>query len=165
MKTSSRRQLTEKPVIRTLLYAGIQALAESGVLGNKAKTENDISEDDYPFQWWFLLGNHNHQANPHVRQQHIVLATTFRSGLPQPLSSQAILMMTIHVFDGKWIPLQLKRHRGKMPEGVTRAGHLGVWGYWDWIFSKQTTITCCQNANARKCVNCSIGTNNRMTMF
>ena len=34
------------------------------------------------FQWWFLLGNHNHQANPHVHQQHIVLATTFRSGLP-----------------------------------------------------------------------------------
>ena len=40
------------------------------------------------FQWWFLLGNHNHQANPHVHQQHIVLATTFWSGLPQPLSSQ-----------------------------------------------------------------------------
>ena len=33
------------------------------------------------FQRWFLLGNHNHQANPHVHQQHVVLATTFRSGL------------------------------------------------------------------------------------
>ena len=30
----------------------------------------------------------NHQANPHVHQQHVVLAATFRSGLPQPLSSQ-----------------------------------------------------------------------------
>ena len=39
-------------------------------------------------QWWFLLGNHNLQVNPHVHQQHIVLATTFWSGLPQPLSSQ-----------------------------------------------------------------------------
>ena len=29
-----------------------------------------------------------HQANPRVHQQHVVLATTFRSGLPQPLSSQ-----------------------------------------------------------------------------
>ena len=28
------------------------------------------------------------QANPHVHEQHVVLATTFRSGLPQPLSSQ-----------------------------------------------------------------------------
>ena len=28
------------------------------------------------FQWWFLLGNHNHQANPHVHQQHVVLAKT-----------------------------------------------------------------------------------------
>ena len=45
-----------------------------------------------------------------------------------------------------------------MLEGVTHAGHLGVWGYRDWIFSKQTSITCCQSANARKCVNCSIGT-------
>ena len=40
------------------------------------------------FQWWFLLGNHNHQANPHVHQQHIAWTTTFRSGLAQPLSSQ-----------------------------------------------------------------------------
>ena len=24
------------------------------------------------FQWWFLLGNHNHRASPHVHQQHIV---------------------------------------------------------------------------------------------
>ena len=43
------------------------------------------------FQRWFLLGNHNHQANPHVHQQHIVWATTFRSGLPQPLSSHVDL--------------------------------------------------------------------------
>ena len=27
------------------------------------------------FQWWFLLGNYNHQANPHIHQQHIVWAT------------------------------------------------------------------------------------------
>ena len=27
------------------------------------------------FQWWFLLGNHNHQANPHVHQQHIIAKT------------------------------------------------------------------------------------------
>ena len=27
-------------------------------------------------------------ANPHIHQQHIVWATTFRSGLPQPLSTQ-----------------------------------------------------------------------------
>ena len=40
------------------------------------------------FQWWFLLGNHNHQANPHVHQQYNVWATTFRSGMSQPLSSQ-----------------------------------------------------------------------------
>ena len=39
-------------------------------------------------QGWFLLGNHNHQANPHIHQQHIVWATTFRSALPQPSSSQ-----------------------------------------------------------------------------
>ena len=38
------------------------------------------------------LGNHNHRANPHVHQQHIVWATTFRSGLPQPLSSQTDLI-------------------------------------------------------------------------
>ena len=31
-----------------------------------------------------------HQANPHVHQQHVVLATTFRSRLPQPLSSHLI---------------------------------------------------------------------------
>ena len=31
-----------------------------------------------------------HQANPHVHQQHIVWGTTFRSGLPQPLSSQRL---------------------------------------------------------------------------
>ena len=30
----------------------------------------------------------NHQANPHILQQRIVWATTCRSGLPQPLSSQ-----------------------------------------------------------------------------
>ena len=28
------------------------------------------------FQWWFLQGNHNHQANPHVHQQHIVSETS-----------------------------------------------------------------------------------------
>ena len=42
------------------------------------------------FQWWFLLGNHNHQANPHVHQQHVVLVMAFPSGLPQPLSSDLI---------------------------------------------------------------------------
>ena len=30
----------------------------------------------------------SHQANPHIHQQQIVWATTFQSGLPQPLSSQ-----------------------------------------------------------------------------
>ena len=30
----------------------------------------------------------SHQANPYVHQQHIVWATTFRYGLPQPLSTQ-----------------------------------------------------------------------------
>ena len=43
------------------------------------------------FQWWFLLGNHNLQANPHVHLQHVVLATRFRSELPQPLTSQVWL--------------------------------------------------------------------------
>ena len=37
---------------------------------------------------WKLKLTNNHQAKPHVHQQHIVLATTFRSGLPQPLSNQ-----------------------------------------------------------------------------
>ena len=36
----------------------------------------------------FLLGNYSHEANPQVHQQHIVWAMMFRSGLPQPLSSQ-----------------------------------------------------------------------------
>ena len=27
-----------------------------------------------PKEWWFLLENHNHQANPHIHQQHIVSA-------------------------------------------------------------------------------------------
>ena len=49
------------------------------------------SEQPVVFQWWFLLGNHNHQANPHVHQQHVVLATTFLSGLPQPLSSHDLI--------------------------------------------------------------------------
>ena len=31
------------------------------------------------FQWWFLLGHHNHQANTHVHQHHVV-SMTFRSG-------------------------------------------------------------------------------------
>ena len=31
----------------------------------------------------------NHQANPHVHQQHIVLATTFRSGLPYLIKAGA----------------------------------------------------------------------------
>ena len=30
----------------------------------------------------------HYQANPHVHQQHVFWATTFRSGLPQPLSRQ-----------------------------------------------------------------------------
>ena len=29
------------------------------------------------FQWWFLLGHHDHQANPHVHQHHAVWTTTF----------------------------------------------------------------------------------------
>ena len=33
----------------------------------------------------------SHQANPHIRQHHIVWTTTFRSGLPGPLSSQTWL--------------------------------------------------------------------------
>ena len=39
---------------------------------------------------WWVVETHGfyHQANPHVHQQHSVLVTTFRSGLPQPLSSQ-----------------------------------------------------------------------------
>ena len=36
------------------------------------------------------LSFHLRQANPHVHQQHGVLATTFRSGSPQPLSSQMV---------------------------------------------------------------------------
>ena len=31
------------------------------------------------FQWWFLLGNHIHQANPHVHQQHVVLTTVVKT--------------------------------------------------------------------------------------
>ena len=37
-------------------------------------------------------GNHNYQANPHIHQQHIVWATTFRSGW-QPLSSQMAIWL------------------------------------------------------------------------
>ena len=72
-------------------------------------------------QWWFLLGNHNHQANPHVHQQHIVWATTFRSGLPQPLSSQIwlekgsgnpdryVIAQTIKLLVNVWICLMIMR--------------------------------------------------------
>ena len=45
-------------------------------------------EDICRCQWMFHNLSWNHQANPHIHQQHIVWATTFRSGLPQPLSSQ-----------------------------------------------------------------------------
>ena len=34
------------------------------------KKANPWTESYTLFQWWFLLGNHNHQANPHVHQQH-----------------------------------------------------------------------------------------------
>ena len=45
---------------------------------------------------FFLIGNHYHQANPHIHRQHIFWATTFLSGLPQPLSSQMAYDFTVH---------------------------------------------------------------------
>ena len=47
------------------------------------------------FQRWFLLENHNHQTNPHIRWQHIVWATTFRSGLPQAFEAGATQTETL----------------------------------------------------------------------
>ena len=46
-----------------------------------------VTKSKKKIQWGFLLGNHNHQVNPHIDQHHIVW-TMFWSGLPQPLSSQ-----------------------------------------------------------------------------
>ena len=51
------------------------------------------------FQWWFLLGNHNHQANPHIHQQHIDWATTFQTG------HCSINMLLVKV----WICLRIKK--------------------------------------------------------
>ena len=44
------------------------------------------------FQVWFLLGNHNHQANPHVHQQHIVLAfDLIKAGATQTVTVTSLI--------------------------------------------------------------------------
>ena len=51
-----------------------------------------------------------HQANPHIHQQHIVWATTFRSGLPQLLSSQMpVCMQNWHFHFWLWPLITYKR--------------------------------------------------------
>ena len=55
------------------------------------------------FQWWFLLGNHNHQANPHVHQQHNYCLSNFwlDKGWGNPdrnIVAQTIIMLMVNVW-------------------------------------------------------------------
>ena len=114
---------------------------------------NDGAPSDWQLRHWFLVSNQPyrhapgkarvpdeavwrdvepfHQANPHIHRQHIDWATAFRSGLPQPLSSQIARRERKPTIINSYfslLPELMENLRGKAGNGVDAQTKVLSWG-------------------------------------